>query len=218
MKNFLKIARGVDVLPLLLEVQRQPHLWDRNPCRLSKRGPHHETQDIILRYKDETPNYQDGNLWLKFSDEHIPVWYRAIDFLPSARKLIFDLMGNVGGEMLGCVMLYKLEPGKQVYRHNDKGWHAEYYDKFNICLQSNEHCAFEFDGERMPQRQGDIDHFRNDVDHWVVNNGDNDHIILTACIRLDRGYRTEFSPEGWSIDQQMKEHFYKEKTSCQQPG
>lgn len=211
MTNFLKIARGIDVLPLLLEVQRQPELWDKNPCRLSTRGPHSETQDIILRYKDETPNFADSKEWLKFSDEHIPVWYKAIDYLPAARKLIFDLVARVGGEMIGCAMIYKLEPGTQVYRHNDKGWHAEYFDKFNICLQSNDRCAFTFDEGPMPQVQGDVDFFRNDVDHWVVNNGPNAHIILTVCIRLDRGYRTQFSPEGWSLDKQMTEHFAKEQ-------
>ena len=47
MNNFLKIAQDVDVLPLLLEVQRQEFLWNKNPARLSKLGPHSESDDIV---------------------------------------------------------------------------------------------------------------------------------------------------------------------------
>lgn len=202
MKNFLKIAGGADVLPLLLEVQRQPELWDKNPCRLSKRGPHHETQDMFLRYKDETEHVNNAD-WKHFADAHFGEWNKTIDHLPSARKLIFDLMHRVQGEILGGVFLYKIQPGKQIYPHIDKGWHAEFYDKFNICLQSNPNAAFHYDGEKMVQQAGDVHLFQNNVNHWVVNEGDDDHIILTVCIRLDRGFRAPWSPEGWNFDESL---------------
>lgn len=202
MKNFTQIG-SMDVAPLLLEVQRQPQLWNKNPCRLSKRGPHHETQDMFLRYKDETENLQKRD-WSNFSDAHIPEWNRTIDFLPSARRLVFELMARVQGEMLGGVFIYKVEPGKQIYRHVDKGWHPEFYDKFNICLQSNPNAAFCYEGEEMVQAQGDVHHFRNDVLHWVVNEGPDDHIVMTVCIRLDRGVRVPWSPEGWTLDQSLE--------------
>lgn len=200
MKNFMQIGSAWDVMPLLLDLQRQPELWNKNPCRLSKIGPHFESHDISLRYKDETPNFEHPEKWLQFSDEHVPVWYKSIDYLPSARKLIFDLMAAVRGEMLGGVLIYKLQPGKKIHSHSDKGWHADYYDKFNICLQSNPAAYFGYDEECMVQRQGDVHHFRNDVDHCVINEGMTDHIVMTVCIRLDRGFRTQWSPEGFSLD------------------
>lgn len=205
MKNFLQIASGVDVMPLLLEIQRQPDLWNRNPCRLGKIAPHHETQDIILRYKDDRPGMADFNEWKKFSDEHIPDWYQVIDYLPSARKIIFDVMARVNGEILGGVFLYKLQPGAKIYPHKDWGWHPEFYDKFNVCLSSNPDVAFCYDDERMIQRPGDVHHFRNDAMHCVINNGDTDHIVLTVCVRLDRGNRIPFAPKGWSMDQQVED-------------
>ena len=208
MKNFLQIAAGIDIMPLLLEVQRQPEVWNRNPCRLGKVAPHHETQDIILRYKDDRPGMADPAEWLKFSDAHIPDWYQAADFLPSARKIIFDLMARVRGEMLGGVFLYKLEPGKKIYPHKDWGWHPEFYDKFNVCLSSNEKAGFGYKcGEVMYQRPGDVHHFRNDACHFVFNQGETDHIVLTVCIKLDRGVRIPFAPEGWSFDGQMEKHY-----------
>lgn len=203
MPNFEKIAGGANTKPLLKEILTQPELWNKNPCRLSKAGPHHEIQDMFLRYKDETENIQSNN-WSNFGDAHIPDWNKTIDFLPSAKKLIFDLMNFVHGEMLGGVFLYKVEPGKQIYPHVDKAWHPEFFDKFNICLQSNKDAAFCYAGERMIQKQGDVHFFQNNVEHWVVNEGKTDHIILTICIRRDRGYRVPWSPEGWSLDEAMR--------------
>jgi hypothetical protein len=202
LKYFSQLAAGADVVPLLLDLQRQPHLWNKNPSRLSKRTPHHETQDIFLRYKDERPHLQ-SNDWQGYSDEHIPEWYESIDHLPSARPLIFDLMTRVRGEMLGGVFIYKVEPGKRIYPHVDRGWHPAFYEKFNVCLQSNPQAAFVYDGEAMVQRQGDVHWFRNDIRHEVINDGVSDHIVMTVCIRMDAGKRVPWSPEGWSMDKAM---------------
>lgn len=201
--NFLKIGEGIDVLPLLLDVHRQPHLWNKNPCRLSERGPHSETQDMFLRYKDEKENIEGGN-WKNFSDPHFAEWNETIDHLPHARKLVFDLMARVHAEVLGGVFLYKLQPGKKIHPHVDKGWHPEFYDKFNICLQSNRSAAFCYEGEAMVQKAGDVHHFRNDVLHWVVNEGTEDHIVMTVCVRLDSGYRVKWSPENWTMDKSLE--------------
>jgi hypothetical protein len=155
-----------------------------------------------LRYKDERPCIETGD-WSQFSDAHIPEWYESIDHLPSARPLIHGLMSLVQGEMLGGVFIYRLLPGKTIYGHVDKGWHPEFYDKFNICLKSNSQAAFCYDKERLVQKAGDVHWFRNDVSHNVVNEGVDDHIVMTVCIRLDRGRRVPWSPEGWSFDSQQ---------------
>lgn len=202
MKNFLQIAASVDVMPLVLELHRQPELWNKNPCRLSERGPHRETQDIFLRYKDETPNIESSD-WSDFSKEHIPDWYASIDRLPSARKIIFDLMARVQGEMLGGVFIYRLQPGTTIHPHVDKGWHPEFYEKYNVCLQSNPSAAFVYEDESMVQARGDVHQFRNDIQHSVINRGGEDHIVMTVCIRADRGRRVPWSPEGWSLDASM---------------
>lgn len=182
MKHFMQIAAGVDTMPLLLEVHRQPHLWNRNDVRLSENGPHYQTQDIWLRYKDETENKQSGS-YANFGDPHDGVWYPAYYALPSARKLIFDLMRRVEGERIGGILIYKVPPGKVILPHTDVGWHVDYFDKFNICLQSNPRSAFYYHDEKMFQQPGDVHHFANNVEHWVQNEGEDDHIVLTVCIR-----------------------------------
>lgn len=196
---FHKIAVGIDVSPLLAEVIKQPELWNKNPYRLSKHAPHHETQDMILRYRDET-TFRENGKWSTFVDEHIPMWNRTIDYLPSARKIIFDLFGYVKGEVLGGIFLYKLQPGTQIMPHVDRGWHPEFYDKFNVCLSSNPQTAFYYEHGAMMQEEGDIHWFRNDVKHWVKNDGTTDHIVMTVCARLDRNNRAPWSPKGWHPD------------------
>lgn len=188
MKNFMQIASGIDVMPLALEIKRQPHLWDRDMERLSVHGPHRETQDIWLRYKDKRENTQSKN-WDNFADPHDPIWYPAFYELPSARKLIFDLMARVQGERLGGVLIYRVPPGKQIYVHTDTGWHPEYYEKFNFSIQSQPGCAFYYpeDDEVMTSNTGDVYWFRNTIPHGVRNASAEDQIIMTVCIKTHGG-------------------------------
>jgi hypothetical protein len=193
MKNYLKIADHVDVLPLLLELQRQPQLWDRNPARLNPQGPHAQTHDIWLRYKDETENVASGD-YTSFRAPHESVWYPAYYALPAARPLIFGLMSRVEGEALGGVLIYSVPPGARILPHVDHGWHVEHFEKFNVCLQSNPKARFIFrsNGEEMVAQRGDTHHFFNTVEHEVVNDGEDDHIVMTVCIHThDYGARVK---------------------------
>lgn len=205
MKNYVQTAANVDVFPLLFELQRQPELWNRNPCRLSVKGPHHETEDIILRYKNERPHIEAAD-WRGITDPHVPEWYESVDYLPASRPLIRNLMAGVQAEMLYGVFLYRIRPGKRIHPHTDTGWHAGHTDKFNICIASNPQTRFEWPGddEAMIQRPGDIHWFRNDSDHQVINDGQSDHIVLTVCVRLDQGIRIPASPEGWTMDESQR--------------
>ena len=95
-------------------------------------------------------------------------------------------MSLVFGERLGGVLLYKIPPGKQIYPHTDMGWHVDYYEKFNVCLKTNPETAFYYHGEEMKVKEGDVHFFRNDIPHWVKNEGLTDHIVLTVCIKTER--------------------------------
>jgi hypothetical protein len=205
MKNFRPVSTGVNVSALALELQRQPDLWNRNPSRLGSKGPHRETDDIFLRYKDERPHIASDD-WRTYSDPHIPMWYSAFDRLPGAHSIIFTLAAMTRAEMIGGVFIYRMSPGTRIYPHKDPGWHPSFYDKFNVCIESNDGAAFRYpeDEESMVQRPGDIHWFRNDTLHEVVNRGDTDHIVMTVCLRCDRGERVPASPEGWTMDESMR--------------
>jgi hypothetical protein len=92
-------------------------------------------------------------------------------------------MRRIEGERIGGILIYNVPPHRRILPHTDVGWHVDYYDKFNICLQSNARAAFCYHAERMIQAPGDVHHFANNVEHWVENEGEDDHIVLTICLR-----------------------------------
>lgn len=182
----MKIAGGVDVTPLMLQIQCQPELWDRNPARLAAHGPHAQTHDIWVRYKDETENKASGD-YSNFADPHDPIWYPAYYALPAARTLIFSLMARVEGERLGGVLIYSVPPGKEILPHVDQGWHPNYYDKFNVSLKSLPGCVFHYEDERMQALTGDVHWYTNDVLHWVTNQSEDDQVVMSVSIRTHKG-------------------------------
>lgn len=184
MKNFLKLAENVNVVPLMTELGAHPELWNRDAERLMLHGPHRETDDIWIRYRDKSQNVEQKD-WSNFSDEHVPVWYPAVDVLPFAKHLALDLMTFTRGEMLGGVLLYRVPAGKQIYLHTDQGWHPNYFDKYNLALQSQPGCSFFYPetSESMEALTGDLHWFRNTVPHGVINESQDDQLILTFCIK-----------------------------------
>lgn len=185
MKNFLQIASGINVNQLALELQQNPDLWNKNPARLAPGSPHEFSDDIWVRYNDETPYVAAGS-YEGFNDEHDPVWYPAYYALPSLRPLIHDLARRVESERIGGVFLWRVRPGNAILPHIDSGWHVDYYDKFNITIQSSPGCEFRFPeaGEAIQDRPGDVYRFNNKVLHSVVNNSSDDYIVMVVCLRV----------------------------------
>lgn len=181
--NFKLLQKGVPVANLLAELEAKPHLWDANPLRLFREGPHWQTHDIWLRYKDDTENKKTGD-YSNFNDPHHPIWYPPFYELPATVPLLFGLMAAVQGEHLGGALIYSIPPGKEIFVHSDPGWHAHYHAKFNFALQSQSGCSFYYPdtGESMEAETGDLHWFRNTVPHGVKNNSDRDQIILTCTI------------------------------------
>lgn len=172
-----KIADGVNVGPLLWALQANPQLWNADAQRTEDAGsPHHEVDDIWVRYS-ETPE-EPG--------PHESVWYPSAALLP-VREIVYPLMQFVKGERLGGVLITRIRAGKQCKRHHDEGWHAKYYDKFAVQVQSAPGQFFCFDGEQLEPAPGDVYTFQNQFDHWVTNDTQHDRITLIVCIKTDRG-------------------------------
>lgn len=183
MKPFLKIAEGVDTLPLVLSLYRQPWLWDQHPARrIAPGSPHAEMTDIWVRY-----GMPEGDDYSALVGEHDSVWYPAASVLPQVRPIVFDLMARVEGERLGGILITKLPPGGRIAPHTDGGWHAAYYDKFYVALQNPPGAVFAWaGGHQLEARTGDIYWFRNDIAHWVENASNDDRIAMIVCIRAGK--------------------------------
>lgn len=183
---FARIAHGLNVVPLLVALKRQPKLFGKYNLRANGySSPHAQMTDIWVRYNDIN-KYIDSGDFSKFNDEHDAVWYPAYYALPQIRPIIFSVMSLVEGERLGAVLITKTPPSGSISKHIDSSWHADYYDKYYVPIQNAPGATFNFeDGVICPQ-PGDVWWFDNSVTHWVENNSNEDRISLIICIRSDR--------------------------------
>jgi hypothetical protein len=173
-----------DVEPLVRELYFASDAWDKIPYRTKFRGsPHREISDIWVRYNHLDNYYNNPQT---FNDEHIAVWYPVVSQLPSARMMAIALADMLEADRMGAVLITKIPPGKQVYRHVDPGWHAKFYEKYVIQIRGNSRQAFRFDDEELRAETGQCYWFDNQFPHWVVNESDEDRISLIVCLRRDQ--------------------------------
>jgi hypothetical protein len=187
MRNFLKIAEGINIIPLLQAIQRQPELWNQNTLRTThEQSPHTQVDDIWLRFNDLAP-YESGQTeYSAIVDEHESICYPAWFKLPEAQIIIFDLMRLVQGIRLGRVLITRLAPGKVIAPHEDGGTHAAYYERYHCILQNHPGSNFRAGDETLCMRPGELYWFDNSQEHEVVNYSNDDRITLiidVQCVR-----------------------------------
>lgn len=182
MRFFHQICRGLDVVPVLNALVRQPDLWNVNNLRTTHEdSPHTEVEDIWLRFND----LKDGTKQ-DIMDNHESINYPAMTKLGIVRPIIFNLMRVVEGERLGRVIITRLAPGKSISKHVDSGDHAAYYDRYHVVLQSLPGTSFRAGNEEVNMQTGDIWWFDNGQEHEVVNNSADDRLTMIVDIRTTR--------------------------------
>ena len=182
MANFMKIAFGVDTMPILLELHRTPALWDLHTNRQSyPNTPHGDTKTIIVRFRPEAEIKGKHS----YNEEHRNVFWPAWRSLPSLRPLVFNLMTRVAAVELGTVLITRLPPGGAILPHSDRGsWAAEYYQtKCHLVLAGSaiSRCV----DDAVTMTQGDCFTFDNLLIHSVENHGDCDRICLIVAMRTE---------------------------------
>lgn len=186
MNNFLSIGQ-INPIPALLQLKRNPQLWDLYTDRRDAYGdlnPHVGVSDLYVRYRDRSEF--DGD-WDKFRGPHEPVWYPAADLLPAIKDIAFEIMHMVRGERLGAVILTRIPAGGEVAPHIDRFWNAETFNtKVMVSLESHPDQALCYEEGFYSAIPGECVWFRNDVLHWVKNNSPIDRITLIVCTQTDR--------------------------------
>jgi hypothetical protein len=188
-KNFQRITAGIDIMPLLLAIKRRPDLWKEDTyLRDYPQGPFKQIESIMLRFPVKSVHETEEELQKHLStyDQHESVDYPAYKLLSEARPLVMNLMGYVGGERLGRVMINKIAPGGVIYPHADTPAHAEYYSRFHIVLQSQPGVIFRAGDEQTYMGTGEIWWFDNSQEHEVINNSADDRIHMIVDIRTSR--------------------------------
>jgi hypothetical protein len=173
-----QIGAGLNVAPVRWALRAHPELWDQNTARTEHAdSPHHGLSDIWARYA--APG-DDG------SQPHRSVWYPAADLL-GIKAMCLDVMRAVDGEELGGVLITRIPPGAMCRPHVDRpGWHAEFYEKVAVQIESAPGQRFCFEGESLETRPGDVFWFDNAHTHWVTNDTNHERITLIVCVKTAR--------------------------------
>lgn len=180
MSAFLeKIADGIDIAPLLAQLDHHPELWNTHPER--RIGPHVDVSDIWIRYFP--PEVLTGPE--AFRSKHSFAFYPAWFVLTELRPIIEKVIQIEKADVLGGVLITRIPSGGEVGWHHDRGsWHAEYFDrKLYVPLKANSRCVNFVGRESAVMHAGQVWYFDNQIDHAVENNGDTDRITLIVCLR-----------------------------------
>lgn len=166
--NFTLLANGLDVAPLLAEINANRSLWREETARQDYPGSAHKyTEAIFLRWckgKSVEAAFHE----IEAFDCH------AMDVFTSTHALIDQASARVGAWEVGRVLLVSLEPGAVIYPHSDEGVYADYYERFHICLQSEEGNAFLTEtaadrGEYVHMKPGELWFFNHKAKHMLMN-------------------------------------------------
>jgi hypothetical protein len=196
------LHHGVNVAPLIQQLDAAPELWDENifrtelPTGAPDVNPHKKIQDIIVRFND-WKNWTGDRA--AFNEEHESVWWGAYDKLPYIQPLVFDLMRMNLAERLGMVLITRIPPHCNVGKHIDTGWHAREYLKFGVQIKSAPYQKFCFEGYSLETQPGDLFAFRNDITHWVENPTDFERITLIICLRLAQPTCYDYKYQGKGV-------------------
>lgn len=177
MNNFLKLATGIVVNPLLLQVLRHRELWDQEhiASHWKVQHPEIEVSEILIRY----PGAGDE------VDDLLCEWQSSAATLPAARDLALSVMTHVRGEQLGRVVLTRLAPGKVIYPHADTvGKYSRFYTRFHVPIKSQEGVIFICGEERHTMLSGDLYWFDHSLTHSIENRSTEDRINLIIDVRL----------------------------------
>jgi hypothetical protein len=179
MRHFHKLVENLDISVLMHQIARQPELWDQNRLRTCHPGTaHSQVSDIWVWFNDVDPKALAAVV-----DDRETIPYPAWNLLPAVRPILFGLMRQVEGTRLGRVLITRLAPGKEILPHVDGGAPAEYYQRYQIALQSNIGCNFRIENETVNFKTGDVWWINNKAEHAVVNNSCDDRIALIIDIR-----------------------------------
>jgi aspartyl/asparaginyl beta-hydroxylase len=179
--RFVQLASGVDVVPVLLELNRADHLWDRNPERRLYPGtPHAAMTDITVRYMPEAEVSMETR-----RTEHRNVFWPAWHALPALRPMVFALMHRVAAVELGSILITKLPQGKMIQPHSDAGnWAPEFYNcKVHITLAGSAFVRCDEDACKF--EAGTIWTFDNLLTHSIENIGSCDRVVVIVSMRSE---------------------------------
>ena len=185
MLHFTRLAKGLEIEPLLAEMDAEPDMWFADTSRQRKVRCQRNTLNIFLRApkKPLPPGAKNAN------DVHESRLTRTAARFP--RALAFcEMIADEWGATLGRATLVALLPRSRVYPHIDTGAYYRIRDRFHLVLRSPEGSPLAAEDETAVMREGEFWVFDNRVRHWAENLSDEPrvHLIFDLLPAPGRGY------------------------------
>ena len=157
-RYFHKIVEGINVLPVMHPIMRNPAWWEQD--------------DIVLR------NGASG----EFTAQDAPL----LKQIPSAKAFGLDLMKLVSGSQLGRMVISRVEYGKKfVPTKEANGKYREFYSRYHLILQGLPGNLFTCGNETVAMLTGEVYWFDMLSDYFLLNNSADDRIHLQIDVRID---------------------------------
>ncbi|MDN7558225.1 aspartyl/asparaginyl beta-hydroxylase domain-containing protein [Burkholderia orbicola] len=190
MKHWHLMASGVDTMPLVAAIARQPELWSADTyLRHYPQGPFGDTDSIMLRFPKQVKLKSERQLErykanrLPGHDQHESVFYPPWFSLPEAHQHVFALMSVVRGVRLGRVMINRVRPGGRIFAHRDSPEHTARWRRHHLVLHGKPGAMLRVADETIPMLSGMLFWFDNREEHEVVNNSDDDRISMVIDVQ-----------------------------------
>ena len=185
MRHFTRIDQGVNVEPLLAELDAAPEMWFADTSRQRKIRCQRNTRNIFLRAprKPLPPGAKNAN------DVHESRVARSARKFPRTLAWCGSVADTLGGT-LGRATLVALLPHGRVLPHIDAGAYYRIRDRFHLVLRSAGGSPLAAGDERVVMRSGELWAFNNKARHWADNPSDESrvHLIFDVLPAPGRGF------------------------------
>lgn len=185
MNHFTRIATGVDIAPLLAELDAAPDMWLVDTSRQRKVRCQRHTRNIFLRAprKPLPPGAKNAN------DVHESRVAPAAAKFPRTLGYCKRVADALGGT-LGRATLVTLLPRCRVFPHVDAGAYYRIRDRLHLVLRSPEGSPLWAGDEAVVMRTGELWAFDNKARHWAENPSDEPrmHLIFDILPAPGRGF------------------------------
>jgi outer membrane protein assembly factor BamB/orotate phosphoribosyltransferase len=163
--NYFKLIRsGIDVAPLLEEVNSQEQAWLVDTARQDRIRVQRDTNTIFLRAAAQRPD-------LHINENQETRLTSVSKLFPRALAFMTEFAQEMNCH-LSRATIVRLKPKSQVFRHVDEGSYYFLRDRFHLVLRSPTGSVLMSGGETVRMKEGELWWFDNKQYHESYNESD----------------------------------------------
>jgi len=178
-RHFTRLETGVDVAPMLRELEATPDAWASDPHRQSLVAVQRETEAVPICAHDTPATFREAR-------ERNPIRYvgRPTPIsadLPHTLSFVQQLARRLHG-VPGRAVVVRLRPHGKVYEHIDRGLYYQLRHRYHLVLKSVAGSRLRASDEEVRMQPGELWWFDNRQPHEASNDSDEDRIHLIVDI------------------------------------